>query len=143
MVHWPKLALQHAVPVPSRMAPLWLPFALALISLGAAALAAQLAIGQPLMFGSSDAPAASAETFVMRFVNDWSPERDPLVTVRSGAHAKTSNVYGVEYQGTRYYYQLTRQASFDPLRLGSIRDYEVIALLDAGTPWEVMIYKAK
>lgn len=135
--------MQHAVPVPARLAPLWIPLALAMVSLGAAALAAQLAIGQPLALGTGDAPATSVQQFVMRFVNDWSPDRDPLVTVRNGAHAKTSNVYGVEFQGTRYYYQLTRQASFDPLRLGSIRDYEVVALVDAGTPWEVMIYRAK
>jgi hypothetical protein len=53
--------------------------------------------------------------------------------------AKASNVYGIEIGGARYYYQLTRASSFDPLRAGTARDYEVIAVIDAGTMRSVFI----
>ena len=66
-----------------------------------------------------------------------------LVTLSNGAQAKSSNVHGVEFGGQRYYYQLTRQASFDPLRLGAIHDYAIVTVVDAGTPWEVLIYHEK
>jgi hypothetical protein len=141
--HWPKLAVPYAVPAPARVVPLWLPLALAMVSLGAAALAVQVSLGQTLVHQATGASAAAVEQHVLGYVNSWAPDRDPLVTMPNGAQAKSSNVYGVDYRGVRYYYQLTRQTSFDPLRLGTIRDYEVVAVVDAGTPWEVLIYRGK
>ncbi len=77
---------------------------------------------------------------VMGYVNQWDPARDPLVTLPDGSEAKASNVYGIEIGGVHYHYQLTHHLSFDPVRLGVVTDYEVVALVDAGTLWEVLIY---
>jgi len=77
---------------------------------------------------------------VLRYLDEWDTLRDPLVTLPNGAQAKASNVYGIEVGGVRYYYQLTRGSSFDPLRLGRLSGYKTIATIDVGTPWEVLIY---
>lgn len=77
---------------------------------------------------------------VLRYLDEWDAPRDPLVTLPNGAQAKASNVYGIDVGGVRYYYQLTRGSSFDPLRLGRLSGYKTVATIDAGTPWEVLIY---
>ncbi|MCX6023058.1 MAG: hypothetical protein NTZ05_15280 [Chloroflexi bacterium] len=150
MTHLPKLAFPNGMtfphltfPHPQRAFPMWLPAALLALSLGAALMAAQVALGRTSLTSEGQPSLSPIEAYVMTFVNTWSADRDPLVTVRDGGEAKASNVYGVEYAGVRYYYQLTRQASFDPLRTGEIGGYEKVAVVDAGTPWEVFIYRAK
>ncbi len=142
MVHLPKLALPHghAIFFPARTIPLWFPVALALLSLAAAAVATQVVLGRSLTFDSSARGLGGLEAVVLRYVNEWSESSDPLVTLTDGRQAKYSNVYGIDVGGTRYFYQLTRQDSFDPLRRGALRDYETVAVLDAGTMWEVLIY---
>ena len=77
---------------------------------------------------------------VLRYLDEWDILRDPLVTLPNGAQAKASNVYGIEVGGVRYYYQLTRGNSSDPLRLGRLSGHKTVATIDAGTPWEVLIY---
>jgi hypothetical protein len=76
----------------------------------------------------------------MHYVNNWDPERDPLVTFADGVQAKRSNVEGVVVNRERYFYQLTRESSFDPLRLGLVTAYTTVAVVDEGTQWEVLIY---
>lgn len=75
------------------------------------------------------------------YINEWTPERDPLVTVPGVGEVKASNLQGVEVAGQRYYYRVLGGASFDPLSAGQAGRYETVAVLDQGTPWEVQIYQ--
>ena len=78
---------------------------------------------------------------VTSYINEWTPERDPLVTVPGVGEVKASNLHGVEVAGQRYYYRVLGGASFDPLSAGQAGRYETVAVLDQGTPWEVQIYQ--
>lgn len=73
----------------------------------------------------------------------WQPEVDPLVNLGGGGQVKSSNYYGVEIEGTRYYYRLPHHFSADPVARGEARDYVVVARLNTGTTWEVEIYCLK
>ena len=147
MVHLPKIAPWHGVLVPPRQLPLWIPLgALAGALLLAVAVNVGLALrGDAAPRGQNGSPAPVVAQ-VMSYVNDWNPQRDPLITLPGGVQAKASNVYGVDIGGLRYFYQLTHSSSFDPLRTGTAEeeeDYDVVAVIDANTPWEVLIYRLR
>lgn len=145
MVHLPKIVLWHGTLVLPRPVPLWLPLALlsgTLLVLAVAVNAGLAVMGESSTRNESGSYSVVAAQ-VLGYVNEWNPQRDPLVTLLGGVQAKASNVYGVDVGGVRYYYQLTRNSSFDPLRAGTARDYEVVAVVDAGTQWEVLIYRLK
>lgn len=90
------------------------------------------------------APSQAVLDAILRYVNEWQKEKDPLITLLNGAQVKSSNVYGVEIEGTKYFYRLSNSASFDPLSQGDELDkYEVITVIDSDTPWEVQIYRTR
>lgn len=141
VVHLPKITLLHGHLVVPRTVPVWLPLALATTTL--VVVAALVNSGIALMSGSAAPAYAPVTAQVMTYVNEWNPQRDPLVTLPGGVQAKSTNVYGVEVGDVRYYYQMTQSSSFDPLRSGKVSAYEVIAVVDAGTPWEVLVYRLR
>ena len=145
VVQLPKISLLHGVVVLPRPVPVWVPVVVATGSLLALALTLSAVVS---LIGTSGVASQTASyspvvTQVMSYVNEWSPQRDPFVTLPGGVQAKASNVYGIEVNGERYYYQMTRDTSFDPLRAGKAGDYEVVAVIDAGTPWEVLVYRLR
>ena len=82
---------------------------------------------------------------VLPFVNEWRQSEDPLVTLPEGVQAKASNVNGIEIAGVRYYYQLTHQMSFDPLRRGLLTREQVtiVGVVDPDTANEVTVYRLR
>ncbi len=56
---------------------------------------------------------------ILSYLDDNRPD-DPLVEVRSGVWAKSSNYHGVMIGGTCYYYALLPDQSFDPLSRGAV-----------------------
>lgn len=90
------------------------------------------------------APSQAVIDSVLRYANEWQKDKDPLITIPDGAEIKSSNLYGVEIEGMRYYYRLSNSASFDPLSQGDDpAKYEVITVIDPDTPWEVQIYRPR
>ncbi|MCX6023185.1 MAG: hypothetical protein NTZ05_15950 [Chloroflexi bacterium] len=86
-------------------------------------------------------PTAQIVATVQTAADRWEPERDPLVQTATGAQAKTSNVHGIEVDGERYYYRMIHDASFDPKSRGEAGRFETVTTLDAGTPFELEIYR--
>ncbi|MBI4499096.1 MAG: hypothetical protein HY689_14500 [Chloroflexi bacterium] len=143
MLHLPKLASWHGVLVPSRQIPLWLPWGALTATLLIALVAAGLSFLGESTVQRQDGVSTRVVARVISHINEWNPQADPLITLPGGVQAKASNVYGIDINGMRYFYQLTRGSSFDPLRVGTAEDYEVVAVVDAGTPWEVLIYRLR
>ena len=105
---------------------------MALASLAAVVLAAP----QP-----AAAPTTQIVATVQSAADRWQPESDPLVQTAAGVEAKTSNVQGVDVDGSRYYYRMVHGASFDPKSRGELGRFETVTTLDAGTPFELEIYR--
>lgn len=145
MVHLPKITLFQGHLVLPGPFPVWVraAFGTAALVLTAFILSAGILLLRDGTASAQTSSYAFATTNIMGYVNEWSPDRDPLVTLPGGVQAKSSNVYGVEVGGVRYFYQLTQSSSFDPLRAGKVSDYETIAVVDGGTPWEVLIYRLR
>ena len=120
--------------------PTWLPAWALLLLIGIVSAGLLVREEVDASHGSKYGVYASVVYQVLRYLDEWDALRDPLVTLPNGAQAKASNVYGIEVGGVRYYYQLTRGSSFDPLRLGRLSGHKTVATIDAGTPWEVLIY---
>ena len=120
--------------------PLWLPAWALLLLIGIVSAGLLVREEVDASHGSKYGVYAPVVYQVLRYLDEWDALRDPLVTLPNGAKAKASNVYGIEVGGVRYYYQLTRGNSFDPLRLGRLSGHKTVATIDAGTPWEVLIY---
>lgn len=111
-------------------------------------LAVGLGLASVAVVGLASPPnAATPEPLVVASVRDyvdqWTPERDPLVRLPNGIEVKASNYYGVKVDGTRYYYRLVHDQSFDPKSRGEAGQFEAVATLDAGTPFELEIYSWK
>ena len=79
---------------------------------------------------------------VLSYVNSWRDD-DPIVSLPNGGQAKSSNAYGVELGGVRYFYQPIHHISFDPLRRGEATEYELVAVIAPGSSDEVIIYRIK
>lgn len=113
---------------------------------GGLALFTALAVGRNFVQPASPAVRPSEERIVAvvnQYLNEWQPLKDPLVTLENGAQAKSSNVKGVEIDGLTYYYRLVNAPSFDPMSLGVAGNYEVVAMMDPGTHWEVQVYRRR
>lgn len=95
----------------------------------------------PAFTAGSSPTKAQIVSSVSTFINDWQPETDPLLTVPGVGQVKASNLQGVDVGGQRYYYRMVGAASFDPVSQGQASHYETVAVLDAGTEWEVQIYR--
>ena len=63
----------------------------------------------------SDANMKHIESFIGTLRPD-----DPLITLAIGVQVKRSNYYGINLDGTTYYYDLRPHQSFDPLSRGEI-----------------------
>lgn len=87
---------------------------------------------------AGDVQVRSVLTRVGSYVNTHRAD-DPLVSL-DGVEAKSSNIYGIEVDGVRYYYRILRHASFDPLSRGTVAQSETIGVLHPGTEWEVAVY---
>lgn len=80
---------------------------------------------------------------VRRYTSEWSPLADPLLTLENGVQVKASNARGIEIDGVTYYYRFIHTFSFDPLSRGEAAEVVPVATLDAGTQWEVQVYRLK
>ncbi len=130
--------------------------AVPLHSLGAQSLVMLIATELLLLFGilawalgallPSATPLAAAhdlrpvyEAITARLVGDV---LDPLVEVRPGVNARMSNLRGLHYAGTTYYYFIEGDTNFDPLSRGSVAKGDVELLLrDVSGPQVVVIYR--
>ncbi|MBI2911316.1 MAG: hypothetical protein HYY05_04180 [Chloroflexi bacterium] len=144
MVHLPRL--HCAVPGPGLAVPL-LPLLASATLVGTMVVFFVAPSGPSLLrldpepsFGSTEEKVVDA---VRRSLLEWRPESDPLVTVAGGLQVKASNYYGVEIEGTRYYYRPLHHVSQDPVTRGAASDYDVVARLNPGTTWEVEIYRLR
>jgi hypothetical protein len=99
----------------------------------------------PATFSPEQVPGAAdtVRAAVAARLTEWDPDTDPLINLSGGAQAKSSNVLGVEVDGTRYFYRSLHHASFDPLSRGQAGDYVTVAVLHPGTEWEVEIYRRR
>lgn len=84
--------------------------------------------------------AGQVATLVGTYMEQWDPEKDPLVELPNGMQAKSSNVYGVEFLGNRYFYRPRHHASYDPVSMGKAPKPIVVAVLYQGTEWETEVY---
>lgn len=80
---------------------------------------------------------------VRRYASEWNPLVDPLLTLDNGVQVKASNARGIEIDGATYYYRFIHTFSFDPLSRGQAAEVVPVATLDAGTQWEVQVYRLK
>src|SRR5688500_14507671 len=55
---------------------------------------------------------------VKKYANEWSQREDPLVTLENGVEMKSSHLFGVSVQNTRYYYRVRYGLNFDPVSRG-------------------------
>ena len=93
---------------------------------------------------AAETPAIAQDRIVATlkgYLSDWQPLADALVPLPNGGQAKSSNVYGVEVDGARYYYRLKFGFSADPLSRGVVAAHEVVAVLQPGTQWETEVYR--
>ena len=90
---------------------------------------------------SKDVDMALIQLQILFFADSWNPEKDTLVAVEGDSMAKRSNVEGVVVDGVRYYYRMPNGPSFDPVSLRKAKHFRVVSVMDAGTPWEVVIYR--
>lgn len=81
------------------------------------------------------------EAAVKSYLEQWLPLADPFVTLENGVQMKSSNFYGVELEGERYYYRPRHQFSADPVSRGDARDYQVVLVLYANTDFETEVYR--
>ncbi len=84
---------------------------------------------------------AEVRSTVASYANSWNPELDPLMPVGNGVAVKESSVNGVKIGSTRYYYRMPNDIGYDPVSRGAAKDFKVVSVLDAGTPWELIIYR--
>lgn len=92
--------------------------------------------------GSTPALSSTVvEEAVRSYLDEWHPLKDPLTTLGDGVQVKSSNFYGVQIEGERYYYRPRYQFSADPVSRGAARDYQVVIVLDADTGFETEIYR--
>ena len=90
------------------------------------------------------ASAVARVVSVLRpYIDTWRPDEDPLVPVGSEVQVKRSNMSGIEVDGVRYYYRLMHSFNYDPKSRGGAGEYVPLTVLDAGTPWEVEIYRSR
>lgn len=147
-LHSPMSVLRASLHAPVHGLPhaLQLPLAFALAAAGALSLFGVLVqIGPFTSLATSPVGPAPAQVsnVIIDYLNRWQPALDPLLTLSNGVQVKTSNYYGVEIEGVRYYYRLLNTYSADPLTRGDAKDYLSVAVLDPGTQWEVEVYRLK
>lgn len=84
---------------------------------------------------------ANVVAIVIKYANEWDPERDPLVTLENGVQMKSSHIDGIAIGNERYYYRLRYGFNYDPVSRGDAEKYAVVAVLDPDTQWEMEIYR--
>lgn len=151
MLHLPRHPFQAlqwvSGPVHTLPQPLHLPVAFATAIAGSIALFNMLVQVGPLnalsYAPSTGMTATEIGATVRGYATQYQPTADPLVTMSDGVQVKSSNYYGVEVDGARYYYRFLGSYSADPISRGEAKDYVNVTTLDAGTQWEVNVYKLK
>lgn len=142
MIHIPKF---HA-PIPFPWSPKRRTEAHKLSGVTTAAVSVALLAGLvSLATSSGQAPVtnnlAEVQNRVVTLANSWDPDLDPLVEVREGVVVKQSNISGVKVGSDRYYYRMPYSTNYDPVSRGIAKEYKVVSVVDAGTPWEIIIYR--
>lgn len=71
-------------------------------------------------------------------------EDDPLVEIEPGVWVKTSNISGVQVDGTTYYYNLSPHMSFDPVSRGLLKPSMIdVVYKDKDPDVSYIIYKLR
>lgn len=134
------------VPIAAIPGALALPVALSGVAAAGIAVLGFLVTVGPLAL-LTEAPVAPSThqitATVTKYLNEWQPLVDPLVTLEGHVQVKSSNVYGIEIEGERYYYRFRNSFSYDPVSRGQAKDHSTVAVLDQGTQWEVEVYRLR
>lgn len=145
MVHWPRVHLGTTSPTPELKIPTSTKMNTALLLLALLGTGALMWSWRPFARAEETEPSTQRMVLavVSRYVNDWDPILDPLITLENGLQAKSSNFDGINIRGERYYYRILNHPSFDPVARGELGEYVPVAVLDPGTDWETEIYRKK
>ena len=80
---------------------------------------------------------------VLSYARAMQPD-DTLVQIRPGVFAKSSNVNGVQLNGTTYYYDIASHQSFGPLRSGAVSESQIdVVGREAQPNFLVLVYTRK